>query len=151
MPTAITYDPDTATVHIGSGTFGPVPQEVWDYTIDDKPVVDAWFNYRKANPTGRRTSPLDDINATTWPTEWNGELIDLLTVLARLVELQPAQAELLHDILDRPVASYSDLAAAGVTWPATNADAQRRPDYTTNTDHEETGPGQLGFTFGGGG
>ncbi|WP_238884843.1 type ISP restriction/modification enzyme [Mycobacterium sp. IDR2000157661] len=148
IPTTITYDAETATVHIGSGTFGPVPQEVWDYTIDDKPVVNAWFNYRKANPTGRRTSPLDEINATTWPAEWNGELIDLLTVLARLVELHPAQAELLHDILDRPVASYADLASAGVTWPTTSTDAQRRPDYTTKTDHEETGPGQLGFTFG---
>lgn len=150
MPTTITYDPETATIHLGSGTFGPVPQEVWDYTIDDKPVVNAWFNYRKANPTGLKTSPLDDISASTWPTEWNGELIDLLTVLARLVELHPAQAELLDEILAHPLASYTDLAAAGVTWPtASSRDAQRKPDYSTQTDPEETGPGQLGFTFGG--
>lgn len=80
-------------------------------------VVKSWFNYRKSNSSGRRTSPLDDINATTWPTEWNGELIDLLSVLSRLVELEPAQADLLNAILAKPVASYTDLASAGVTWP----------------------------------
>lgn len=149
MPTTITYDAETATVHLGSGTFAPVVQEVWNYTIDDKPVVNAWFNYRKADPTGRKTSPLDDINATTWPTEWTGELIDLLTALTRLVELHPAQALLLDEILNRPIASYADLAAAGVTWPtASSDDAQRKPDYTAQTASEETGPGQLGFTFG---
>lgn len=148
IPNAITYNPETATVHIGSGTFAPVPQQVWDYTIDDKPVINAWFNYRKANPTGRRTSSLDDINATTWPTEWNAELIDLLTILARLVDLHPVQAELLDEILSHPVASYTDLAAAGVTWPTTSADPQRKPDYTTQTDPDDTGPGQLGFSFG---
>ncbi|WP_229480643.1 type ISP restriction/modification enzyme [Mycolicibacterium mageritense] len=148
IPTTMTYDPTAAAIHIGTGTFGPVSQEVWDYTIGGREVVKSWFNYRKASPTGRKTSPLDDINATTWPTEWTGELIDLLTVLARLVELHPAQAELLDEILTHPVASYADLAAAGVTWPTSSSDAQRKPDYTAQTESEETGPGQLGFTFG---
>ena len=104
---------------------------MWDYTVDDKEVIRAWFNYRKAIPTGRRTSPLDDINATTWPAEWNGELIDLLTVLTRVVELHPDQAQLLDDILEHPLAARADLAAAGVTWPQTSTDPQRRPDFTT--------------------
>ncbi|GFG54606.1 hypothetical protein MAGR_60470 [Mycolicibacterium agri] len=33
MPTAMTYDPGTATIHIGGGSFGPVPQAVWSYTV----------------------------------------------------------------------------------------------------------------------
>lgn len=152
IPTTITYDPDTATIQIGSGTFGPVAPAVWEYTIDDKPVVNAWFNYRKANPTGRRTSPLDDINTTTWPTEWNGELIDLLSVLSRLVELEPAQADLLGAILAKPVASYTDLATIGVTWPGPDTnDVQRRPNYAAADQNQQTEDvdGQLGFTFGG--
>ncbi len=149
IPSDLTYDADTATLHLGSGSFGPVPQGVWDYTIDDKEVIRAWFNYRKANPTGLRTSPLDNINATNWPADWNGELIDLLTVLARLVELRPTQGELLEHILDRPLASVADLAAAGVTWPQGSTDAQRKPDYNTAaTVADDSGPGQLGFTFG---
>ncbi|ORW16176.1 hypothetical protein AWC17_15120 [Mycobacterium nebraskense] len=151
MPTAMTYDSDTATIHIGGGSFGPVPQAVWGYTVGGREVVKSWFNYRKANPTGRRTSPLDDINATTWPTEWNGELIDLLSVLSRLVELQPAQADVLNAILAKPVASYTDLAAAGVTWPGPNAnDVQRSPNYAEADQGQQTEDvdGQLGFTFG---
>lgn len=58
------------------------------------------------------------------------------------------QAELLDEILSHPVASYTDLAATGVTWPTTSADPQRKPDYTTQTDPDDTGPGQLGFSFG---
>jgi hypothetical protein len=150
--TGLTYDPDTATIHIGSGSFGPVPQAVWDYTVGGREVTKSWFNYRKANPTGRRTSPLDQINATAWPPEWNGEFIDLLSVLSRLIDLEAAQAELLGKILDKASASYTDLAAAGVTWPSAAAnDAQRRPNHTPEDakQPDDDVDGQLGFTFGG--
>lgn len=151
IPATMGYDPDTATIHIGSGSFGPVPQAVWDYTVGGREVIKSWFNYRKANPTGRRTSPLDDINANVWPPEWNGEFIDLLSVLSRLVELEPVQTELLDKILDKPVASYTDLAAAGVAWPdAAASDTQRRPNHTPKDDEQHDDlDGQLGFTFGG--
>jgi hypothetical protein len=148
IPSAITYDPQTQTVHLGSGSFGPVSQAVWDYSIDNKPVVNAWFNYRRATPTGRRSSALDDINATAWSTEWNGEFIDLLSVLARLVELHPDQRDLLSEILAHPVASYNDLSAAGVSWPSGAADAQRSPDSRTDVAVEDTVPRQIGFVFG---
>lgn len=152
IPTAMTYDPDTATIRISAGSFGPVPQAVWDYTVGGREILKSWFNYRKANPTGRRTSPLDDINATTWPTEWNGELIDLLSALSRLVDLEPAQAELLDAILAKPLASRADLAAAGVTWPGPAAnDVQRRPNTAPvdQDQQDEDADGQLGFSFGG--
>lgn len=152
MPTAMIYDPDAATIYIGAGSFGPVAPAVWDYTVGGREILKSWFNYRKANPTGRRTSPLDGINATTWPTEWNGELIDLLSALSRLVDLEPAQAELLDAILAKPLASRADLATAGVTWPGPSTnDAQRRPNAApVDQDQDDQDvDGQLGFTFGG--
>lgn len=150
IPNEMTYEAETETVRVGSGAFGPVSKAVWDYSIDDKAVVRAWFNYRKAIPTGRRTSDLDEINATAWPAEWNGELIDLLTVIARLVELHSGQEELLADILAGAVASRADLASAGVTWPSESAtDPQRRPDSRPPAGVEDSDPGQLGFIFGG--
>ena len=150
LPLDASYDPETAVLSIGSGSFGPVPAAVWDYTVGGRAVIKSWFNYRKANPTGRRTSALDDINASAWPAEWNGELIDLLSVLNRLVELEPAQAELLGRILDRPVASYSDLASAGVEWPGAANDPQRRANQAPvakETQADDDVDGQLGFTF----
>ena len=55
------------------------------------------------------------------------EAIDLLTVLTRLVDVEPDQAELLARILDAPLASIEQLASGGTRWPA---DAKgRRPRY----------------------
>jgi hypothetical protein len=81
-------------------------------------VVAKWFGYRKADPAGRRSSPLDDIHVTSWPSEWTSELNDLLSVLRRLVELEPAQAELLDDVVAGPLLSLADLTPDG-TIPGT--------------------------------
>ncbi|SDD25818.1 hypothetical protein SAMN05444580_103448 [Rhodococcus tukisamuensis] len=148
IPDTICYDPETLTIQFGGGSFGPVGPEVWEYTVGGRNVIRSWFIYRKTNPTGRWSSPLDDINAEEWPSDWNGEFIDLLTVLTRLVALHPQQAELLDQIVTGPVAAMDTLAATGVTWPTSNADKQRKPDYSIATT-TDTARGQLGFDFGG--
>lgn len=148
MPTAMVYVPDTAILQLGGGTFGPVPAAAWEYTVGGKNVLRSWFNYRRAAPTGRRSSPLDDVNADSWPVEWTAELLDLLSILTRLTEVHPRQAELLDEILKGPVASREMLAAAGVVWPAGDKDPQRKPDYSAKRkDFESTDDGQMGFTF----
>lgn len=149
IPTTISYDPESETINVGSGSFGPVREEVWKYAIGGREIVKSWFNYRKANPTGRRTSPLNDINATSWQADWNGEFIDLLSVLSRLLDLQDAQAELFGEILENPVATRAELATAGVTWPTTEGDPQRQPDASIQANAEDTGPGQMSIVFGG--
>jgi hypothetical protein len=100
--------------HIGSGEFAPVPAAVWDYDIGGMRVLRKWFSYRRANPGGRRSSPLDAIHADRWPHEWTAELIDLLTVLRRLVELEPQQEDLLGRSLTGPQITAADLTTAGV-------------------------------------
>jgi hypothetical protein len=124
-----------------------VSQQVWDYTVGGKKVIRAWFNYRKKTPTGRQTSPLDTVHVDAWPSDWNAEFIDLLSVLTRLVRIHPDQEELLEQILDRPVASRADLTALGVRWPAGNTDTQRRPDTAAPLTEDDEGEGQLGLTF----
>lgn len=94
--------------------------EVRAYEVGGRNLLDSWFNYRRATPGGRRTkdtSPLADIHVTTWPSDWTIELIDLLTVLTRLIELEPVQTELLDSIMAGPLLSSQDLEAGGVTWP----------------------------------
>jgi Type ISP C-terminal specificity domain/N-6 DNA Methylase len=126
MPEEMHYDADTQTLKLGAGEWGPVRPEVVDYDVGRRNVLKSWFNYRKRNPTGRRTSPLDDIHVEEWPTEWTIELIDLLTVLTRLVELEPAQAKLLEKILTGPVATRDELAKRGVKWPTTRKERAPR-------------------------
>lgn len=148
MPTGMDYDPDSREVRLGGGAFGPVSQEVWDYSVGGKNVLRSWINYRKFDRPGRKSSPLDELHVQNWPSEWNGELIDLLTVLSRLVELHDQQSDLLAAVLAAPVASRDMLTTAGVTWPAGADDPQRKPDYSTQRrNFEDTGDGQIGFTF----
>jgi hypothetical protein len=126
MPEAMTYDADRQELRLGSGIFGPVAPEVWAYDVGGKNVLKSWFNYRKATPGGKKTSPLDDIHVSAWPAEWTRELLELLSVLGRLVELEPAQADLLGRIVAGPVLTMADLAKSGTRWP-TDPKKDRKP------------------------
>ncbi|MER8032457.1 type ISP restriction/modification enzyme [Streptomyces bauhiniae] len=126
VPETLSYDADTGTLHVGPGTFTNVPPEVWHYEVGGMCVVKKWFGYRKASPTSRKTSPLDDIHVTSWPSEWTVELIDLLSVLRRLVDLAPAQQALTMKIVGSPVITVTDLTSAGVLPPQPGASRARR-------------------------
>lgn len=117
MPETMAYDEDRQVILVGDGEFGPVNRRVWEYTIGGRTVVKSWFDYRKKEPAGRRSTPLDDINATTWDPDWTGELLDLLSALTRLANLEPQQTEILADILANDIFTTVDLAKAGVQWP----------------------------------
>ncbi|MFE2493808.1 type ISP restriction/modification enzyme [Streptomyces scopuliridis] len=114
VPDRLHYDADAQTLHVGEGTFAPVPEAVWAYHVGGMRIVTKWFGYRKARPNSKKTSPLDDIHVEHWPQEWTRELIELLSVLRRLTDLAPAQNDLLAEILAAPVVTQADLTAAGV-------------------------------------
>jgi hypothetical protein len=38
MPNEISYDPETATLHVGAGRISPVPPEVWAYEVSGRGV-----------------------------------------------------------------------------------------------------------------
>jgi hypothetical protein len=94
-------------------------------------VRHVWIPYTWQTPKGsieargKKSSPLDYVHVDTWDASWTTELVDLLTVLTRLVELEPAQADVLDRIAAGPVHTLDSLQHAGVRWPATSAD--RRP------------------------
>lgn len=138
LPATMTYDAASQTLTLGTGTFSPVIPQAWEYAVGGKNVLKSWFNYRKAEPGGKKTSPLDYIHVDTWDADWTGELIDLLTVLTRLVALEPAQADLLARILEGPILTSSDLAAAGVRWPTTPADRKPRKSLTAPSAEQDT-------------
>lgn len=114
MPERITYDETTGTLHVGEGEIGPVSPEVWNYQVSGMAVVKHWFGYRRKNPSGNRKSPLDRIVATTWTSAMTTELLELLNVLGRCVELEPVQRELLDRIAAGPLITVDDLTASAV-------------------------------------
>ncbi|MET9244946.1 type ISP restriction/modification enzyme [Nonomuraea sp. NPDC003709] len=127
MPDDISYDAETETLHVGSGRISPVRAEVWAYEVSGMKVVKKWFGYRKKNPAGRKSSPLDEINTEEWPAEFTTELLQLLHVLTLCVELEPEQATLLEKICNGPLVTVADLQHANVVpLPESARKAPRR-------------------------
>ncbi|MGA5880373.1 type ISP restriction/modification enzyme [Streptomyces cellulosae] len=131
LPEMLVYVEDRQTIVMGDGEFGPVTRQVWDYAVGGRNVIKSWFDYRKKEPGGRRSSPLDDVNATAWDPDWTGEFLDLLSVLTRLVGLEPRQAETLESILTDGVVTLDALAAAGARRPQSTAD--RKPRFSLDS------------------
>lgn len=108
MPDVIEYDATRRRLLIGKGFIDNVPPEVWQYEVSGKRVLTQWFSYRKKNRErpiiGDRRPPskLGDIQPDHWLAEYTTELVNVLHVLALLVEMEPAQAELLEAICEGP-------------------------------------------------
>jgi hypothetical protein len=114
MPDQITYETETQTLKVGSGSIRPVPPVVWQYQVSGMRVVRKWFSYRSKEPENRRTTPLDDINSTSWSAITTSELLELLNVLGYLVELEAEQSAILERIMSSPLISLEDLTDAGI-------------------------------------
>jgi len=118
MPDEIDYDAKKQRLLVGAGFIDPVPPEVWAYEVSGKRVLTQWFSYRKRNRErpiiGDRRPPskLGDIQPAAWLAEYTTELLNVLNVLGRLVELEPLQAELLTRICSGPTITISELAEA---------------------------------------
>jgi len=141
MPESTAYDPARSALAVGVGEFAPVRPEVIQYTVGGRNIFKAWFDYRKKDPGGRRVSPLDRLYPTAWDPDWTTEAIDLLTVLTRLVELEPAQADLLARVVAGGMLSMDDLRQAGTRWPISAQD--RKPQYSyTSLRPAESAEGQ---------
>src|SRR5271168_5140270 len=104
MPDDILYDADKKRLLVGRGYVENVPPEVWEYEVSGKHVLTQWFSYRKRNrekpPMGNKRPPseLCKIQPDSWLAEYTTELLNVLHVLGRLVELEESQAELLERI-----------------------------------------------------
>jgi hypothetical protein len=83
-------------------------------------VLTQWFSYRKKNRErpiiGDRRPPskLGDVQPAHWLAEYTTELLNVLHVLALVVEMEPAQSQLWRrSVKDRHLISVDELRAAG--------------------------------------
>ena len=107
MPEKYNYDPDTQRLTVGTGTFGPVGPEVWNFEVSGLRVVNSWLGYRMKTRKGRKSSPLDDIRPNRWTQ--TDELLRLLAILEHTIEVTPTAAALLDEILANPLIPATDL------------------------------------------
>jgi hypothetical protein len=121
MPDTLGYDPGKHRLLVGHGFIDNVPLAVWKYEVSGKQVLVQWFSYRRKNRERpimgdrRQPSPLGDIQPDHWLPEYTTELLNVLNVLAMLVDLEPKQSALLDRICGGPLISDDNLKAAGAS------------------------------------
>jgi hypothetical protein len=125
-PLSLEYDRDEEALLLDEGRISPVPPQAWDYEVAGVKVLEQWFTTRVTEP---EPGTLAAIRPTTWPQAWTSELLELITVLALLAELQPLQQELTSPL------TAADLHEAGLLPVPESA---RRP--ASVLDHHEEGP-----------
>lgn len=119
MPDTIEYNAEQRRLLLGTGYIDNVPPAVWEYSVSGKQVLRQWFSYRKRNRERpiigdrRQPSPLGEIQPDHWLAEYTTELLDVLHVLGRLVELEPLQAAMLERICTSPLLSVDELRKEG--------------------------------------
>jgi hypothetical protein len=138
MPDTIDYDATNRRLLIGRGYVDNIAPQVWHYEVSGTPVLRHWFSYRKANRerpiigTRRLPSTLGNLQLDHWLAEYTTELINVLHVLGRLVELEPAQADVLEQVCSGQTIAAAELRAAGAL-PETSRPASRaRSDEATS-------------------
>lgn len=92
-------NPIMGTVSFGRARCENVEKRVFDYTVGGNQVLGLWAKYRLKKPVVRRSSSLNDIVQREWPEAWSEEYERLLYTLTHLVHLEPAQENLLDEVL----------------------------------------------------
>ncbi|MDR0736088.1 MAG: hypothetical protein LBF51_04520, partial [Zoogloeaceae bacterium] len=116
LPEAFGYDASNKILRVGAGAFSPVEKAVWDYEVSGLKVVQSWLGYRMAKRKGKKSSPLDDITPTAWTGDDTSELLRLLNLLTRTLELHAGQALLLEKILTSPLIKADDFPPLSAEW-----------------------------------
>ncbi|MGJ0390263.1 type ISP restriction/modification enzyme [Microbacterium sp. CGR1] len=96
-PERFGYDPASQTLAVGDGAIAPVSPEVWDFEVSGMKPVQKWLGYRMAKRQGRASSPLDAITYYEW--DFTEELLLVISIIQRTVDLTPRAAELLARVL----------------------------------------------------
>lgn len=134
----ISYDEETHQLHIADGIVSGVLPEVWAFEVSGMKVLDKWLGARTRKGIGRAAgkaaTPLDRIRPTEWEDEWNDELLDVLRMLTRTVELGAQQRQLLEEVVQGELITTDQLPSP--------TDAERKVPKTIKRDY-----GQTSITF----
>ncbi|MFC7535542.1 type ISP restriction/modification enzyme [Actinoplanes sp. GCM10030250] len=114
IPEEMSFDPQSETLRVGNGLIRPVSEEVWNYRIGTRRVVERWFDYRKAQSAYKWATPLNDTSLLEWNDVVAGEMLDLLNLIALCIKLEARQANLLSQVITSPLVLSADLENVGV-------------------------------------
>ena len=96
-PTRFRYEAASGVLWVQDGAFGPIPEDVWSYSVSGLQVVRSWLR-RRISPS-RAKSRMDAIRPGTWTAELTSELLELLWLVEATLALEPALDALLDAIV----------------------------------------------------
>jgi hypothetical protein len=103
QPNAFAYIAATKTVTVGSGEFGPVEPEVWNFEVSGLKVVQSWLGYRMKDRSGKKSSSLDDIRPEYWT--FSSEFVKLLSIIEHFVQSEQRAGALLARVIEGALVS----------------------------------------------
>ncbi|SHN11903.1 type ISP restriction/modification enzyme [Actinacidiphila paucisporea] len=128
------YDRDQRELRIGEGRISPVSPAAWDRTAGGVRVLEAWWERRTA---AGAPGSLEALRPPRWSRSCTSDLLEVVSVLTLLADLDAARHALAGRLSERPERTITGTALrdAGVLpVPA----ARRRP--ASVLDHREEGP-----------
>ena len=75
-----------------------MPNEIWDFKSNGIHVVKSWLDNRKAEPKGKRSSPLDKLNEQHWI--YNEEFVKMIADVSAVIEAKKLVMPLLQQIVE---------------------------------------------------
>jgi Type ISP C-terminal specificity domain/N-6 DNA Methylase len=131
----LAYDAASDTLHVGEGTFTPVPPRVVEYDVAGRRIVWRWLNDRTKRPRYKvRTCPeLDELTPPKWNRRLADEFLALLAVLAGCTRIEGSQRDLLDQVCNAPTITIDQLTQANVALAAADRSS-------TRVSHDEDNP-----------
>lgn len=96
-------------IRVGTGRFGPVAAEIWNFEVSGLMIVQSWLGYRMKKRAGRKSSPLDDIRPERWSARMSEEFLELLWVLEETLAMEPELEQALDRVVSGPCFLASEL------------------------------------------
>jgi hypothetical protein len=132
-PEEIAYRTASKEIEFGTGRFGPVEPEIWEFEVSGLKVVQSWLAHRRRSGAGKRSSPLDKIRPTMWTAQLTEEFLEMLWVLQHTVALYPD----LQRLLDEAAKGDCFLASDFPQPTAAERKAPQIPDQRRAPNHEQ--------------
>jgi hypothetical protein len=140
-PEGHSYDPGTRILHVGDGKVEDVAPEVYGFEVSGFFPVKSWLGFRQKNRRGRKSSPLDGIVPSKWTPDLGRELLELLWILEKTLEIYPKQKGLLQKVLKGPLFTVNQLPTPTPDQRRPPGGEEEEPQEAEAVGEEEGGNG----------
>lgn len=108
-PEDFDYDEESRRLRVGAGEIAPVDPRIYNYSVSGYEVVKSFLAHRMKAPSGRSSSPLDQIRPQRWSRQMTDELLKLIWILEATVDKEPELAAFLEEVVGSELFTTDEL------------------------------------------